>query len=112
MRRQLVLPAAALALAGCGGGSSQPAVGTMLKESLTKRGLSVRAAVCTRRPERIGGAPVYRCNVNFGDPHIEIYCAAIVRGELGFAEWTQAVHGRQDRNAAARECAARLRRQG
>jgi hypothetical protein len=85
-------------------------MGTMLRESLTHRGLSVRSAVCVRRPERIGGSPVYRCNVNFGDPHVEIYCAAIVEGDLRAAEWRQAVRGRQDRDAAARECALRIAR--
>jgi hypothetical protein len=105
----VVAPAAALALAGCGGGST-PSVAESLRESLVARDLAVKSVVCVRRPERISGQPAYRCNVNFGDPHVQIYCAAIVDGELRAVEWKQAVRGALDREAAARECAGRLSR--
>ena len=83
-----------------------------LAEHLTGRGLSVRWVACLAAVERVEGARVYRCNVNFGDPHIQIYCATLLRGRLLEAEWRQAVHGVQNRVAAARECAARLRAGG
>jgi hypothetical protein len=35
-------------------------------------------------------------------------CCAAVNGELRTAEWRQAEHGRQNRQASARECARRL----
>jgi hypothetical protein len=110
MLRLVTLPAAALALAACTGRSSPPDVAAMLRTSLTGRDLSVRSVVCVPRPERIEQAPVYRCNVNFGDPHVEIYCAAVVDGALRSAAWRQAVRGVLDRQARAKECARRLSR--
>jgi hypothetical protein len=84
-------------------------VAAELERSLAAASLSVRFVVCVARPERVDGATVHRCNVGFGDPHVQIYCAALVDGRLRAAEWRQAVRGRLDRRAAARECAARLR---
>ncbi len=26
--------------------------------------------------------PIVRCNVNFGDPHIEAYCSVMIDGKL------------------------------
>jgi hypothetical protein len=107
----------AAALSGCGGGASlgraSPApadVAARLERELTGRYLSVRWVACVPRPERVAGAPVFRCNVNFGEPHIEIYCAAVVDGTLRSAAWRQPDRGRQNRVASARECAARLAR--
>jgi hypothetical protein len=115
--RLVLLAALAAALAGCGGGSSGGAappapadVAARLKRELTRRYLSVRWVTCVPRSERVAGAPVFRCNVNFGEPHIEIYCAAVVDGTLRSAAWRQSERGRQNREASARECAARLAR--
>jgi hypothetical protein len=95
--------ALAVLLAACGGSSTSSRIESKLQEHLTERNLSVKWVRCAAARES-----VYRCNVNFGDPHVQIYCAAMIDGELRAAEWRQAVHGRQDRAAAARECAARL----
>jgi hypothetical protein len=115
--RLLWVVALAAAFAGCGGGSSGGAssagpadVAARLKQELTGRSLSVRWVTCVTRPERVADAAVYRCNVNFGDPHIEIYCAAVVNGTLRSAAWREPVQGRQQREAFARECAAGLAR--
>lgn len=82
----------------------------LLREHLAAHDLSAKSVVCAPRLERIAGEPVYRCNVNFGDPHVQIYCAAVVDGELRVAEWKQAARGELDRERAARECAERLSR--
>jgi hypothetical protein len=95
--------ALALLLAACGGSSTSSTIESKLRQHLTERDLSVKWVRCTPARES-----VYRCNVNFGDPHVQIYCAAMIDGDLRAAEWRQPVHGRQDRVAAARECAARL----
>jgi hypothetical protein len=109
----------AVGLSGCGGGSSGSTaasptaadVAARLKRGLTDRYLSVRWTACVPRPERVAGASVFRCNVNFGEPHIEIYCAAVVDGTLRSAAWQQPDRGRQDREAFARQCATRLARE-
>jgi hypothetical protein len=28
------------------------------------------------------GLPIVRCNVNFGDPHVEVYCSVLDHGRL------------------------------
>lgn len=101
------------ALAACGGGAPAPAdPARLLERSLTERGLSVRWVACSPAAERVEAVRVHRCNVSFGDPHVQIYCAAIVEGELRRAEWRPAGRGAQDRAASARECAGRLRGAG
>jgi hypothetical protein len=92
-----------LALAGCGGATAPESVEAKLRRHLVARDLSVSWVRCVP-----GDGGVYRCNVSFGDPHVQVYCAVVVDGELRAAEWRQAVHGRQDRAAAASECAQRL----
>jgi hypothetical protein len=102
--------AAGLVLSACSG-ERRPAatdVASALRRSLVERDLSVRSVVCVRRRERVEDAPVHRCNVSFGDPHVQIYCAALIDGELRAREWRQAVRGVLDRERAARECASRL----
>jgi hypothetical protein len=106
----LVGAAVAILAAACQGGKPRSTgVAAELQRSLVARELSVRWVACVRRPERARGAPVYRCNVEFGDPHVEIYCAAVVDGRLRALPWRRAVRGAQDRAASAHECAARLR---
>jgi hypothetical protein len=92
-----------LVAVACGGSTGTESIESKLRDQLTERSLSVKWVRCA--PPR---GSVYRCNVNFGDPHVQVYCAALVDGELRAAEWRQAVRGRQDRAAAARECARRL----
>jgi hypothetical protein len=96
--------ALAVLLAACGGSSTSSTLESKLREHLTERDLSVKWVRCAR-----GAGSVYRCNVNFGDPHVQIYCAKLIDGDLRAAEWRQAVRGRQDRAAAAADCARKLR---
>jgi hypothetical protein len=77
-----------LALAGCGG-SSGPAVeetASGVEEAplarLEGKNLSVEWVVCVDEGATASGRPVFRCNVNFGDPHIEGYCAVVEDGRL------------------------------
>ena len=103
IRPGLALAAAfVLGLAGCGS-TGPTTIEAKLRRHLADRDLSPAWVRCVRSP-----GSVYRCNVNFGDPHVQIYCAAVVDGRFRAAEWRQPVHGRQDRAAAARECAHRL----
>jgi hypothetical protein len=92
-----------LALAGCGTADQGARTESKLRRHLADRNLSAKSVRCV---PAIGST--YRCNVNFGDPHVQIYCAELRDGVLRAAEWRQPVHGRQDREAAARECARRL----
>jgi hypothetical protein len=92
-----------LALAGCGTTGRAATIEAKLQRHLADRSLSVKWVRCVA-----GASSTYRCNVNFGDPHVQIYCAALVDGSLRTAEWRQAEYGRQDRAASARECARRL----
>ncbi len=90
MRR--VLPAGALALAamialaGCGSGSRSPAgavtVEAALRERLAARDLAVRWVRCADSGVRSAGDAVFRCTVDYGDPHIQAYCAVLRGGAL------------------------------
>lgn len=96
--RRAVLPllaAAVLAAAGCGSGtSSAPPSGTSttpsarptaaaakraLASRFTDKSLSTHSITCIDEGVTHGAEAVIRCNVNFGEPHIEGYCV-IVRG--------------------------------
>ena len=72
---------AAAPLATTSSGTS-PASRRPLLERLEARDLSVEWVVCVDEGASFGGETVYRCNVNFGDPHIEGYCALVEDGEL------------------------------
>jgi hypothetical protein len=37
---------------------------------------------CVRSGKRFAGVPIVRCNVNFGDPHIQAYCSVFRGGSL------------------------------
>lgn len=37
---------------------------------------------CVRSGKRFLGVPIVRCNVNFGDPHIQAYCSVFRGGHL------------------------------
>ncbi len=81
----------ALALAiltACGGSHAdgieptQAGVETALQARLEAKDLSVKGVVCVDEGAKWEGETVFRCNVNFGDPHIEGYCAVVEGGEL------------------------------
>ena len=79
MRRSAAGLGLAIALAGCGGA---PAIDEALRDRLEERALSVRSVSCIDSGLRYEGARVFRCNINFGDPHVVPYCAALVDGSL------------------------------
>jgi hypothetical protein len=100
----------AAVIVGCGASiaaTTRP-VAAGLRDWLHARALSPSWVVCSPSPVRLGGRTVFRCNVNFGDPHVQVYCAVVAGGRLRAAEWRQAVRGRQDRAAFQKECARRL----
>lgn len=111
MRRIAACLVAALAVAAGSLAATGPRdVERALGRHLRARDLPARWVRCVAMPQRVARQVVFRCNVNFGDPHVQIYCAALVRGRLLAAEWVMARQGRQDRQRSARECAARLAR--
>ena len=83
--------AAALALlAGCGGAGSSakfdaatpPVAKQLLMARLKAQYLTVHWIACVRNGRIYKGAAIVRCNVNFGDPHIEAYCSLLRNGRL------------------------------
>ena len=82
MTRAALFVSLALA-AGCG--SSAPdatAVKNALETRLAAKGLSFEWVVCARTERSFEGRSVFRCNVNFGEPHIVRYCATLEDGTL------------------------------
>ena len=86
----LALGLALLVLAGCGGSGSnadaEPVraqeVRAALEARLVARKLSYRWVVCVRTKRSFAASPIFRCNVNFGEPHIVRYCATLGDGRL------------------------------
>jgi hypothetical protein len=85
----LLLALALLLLLGaCGGshttsdGVNAAAVKAALQARLLERKLSYRWVVCVRTKRSFAGSPIFRCNVNFGEPHIVRYCATLEGGRL------------------------------
>jgi hypothetical protein len=77
-----------LVLSGCRSSEphSTPAtareVGSALGSRLLDRKLSFHWVVCVRTKRSFAGSAIFRCNVNFGDPHIIRYCATLEDGQL------------------------------
>lgn len=73
-----------LLLAGCGGSAeSSPAeVKEALEARLVGKKLSFEWVYCLRTPRSFEDRAIFRCNVNFGEPHIVIYCAVVEDGKL------------------------------
>jgi hypothetical protein len=108
----LVLAVLVLALAGTGvilarttgGAHSNGAVGpftsvrSALEYRLHSEYLDYRWVLCVPQRAQYHGHQLSRCNVNFGEPHIVPYCAALVRGRLV-----------TDHENHALNCGARLR---
>ena len=80
--------AATLLLAGCGSGVKKTAapdteaVKDALVARLYAKQLSYRWIVCVNDRRSFRRHRVVRCNVNFGEPHIEVYCAVLDDGHL------------------------------
>jgi len=75
-------------LAGCGGSSSSyssaalPNAKKLMTGYLDGKGLTYHWVACLRTGRSFEGAAIVRCNVNFGDPHIEAYCVVLKDGKL------------------------------
>lgn len=89
MRLAAALVAAAALAAGCGTATTFAYRGTtptvarqLMIDYLGSRHLDWRWVACLYTGRQFVGAPIVRCNVNFGDPHIEAYCAVFLQGEL------------------------------
>jgi hypothetical protein len=81
--------AVAFVLAGCGSSSSTrysastlPQAKQLMTDYLDSKHLDWRWVACLHSGRSFEGAAVVRCNVNFGDPHIEAYCIVLRSGEL------------------------------
>ena len=78
MRAALIAGTLAL-VAGCGG-SSEPtaaAVQDALEARLTGKSLSFTWVYCLKTKRSFEDRRMFRCKVNFGEPHIVIYCATL-----------------------------------
>ena len=90
MRRSALLLALALLflLSACGGSQTTSAAATpgavraALEDRLLGKKLTYRWVVCMRTKRSFAGSPIFRCNVNFGEPHIVRYCATLADGDF------------------------------
>jgi len=79
---------AAVLLAGCGGSGTKyseatpPVAKRLLTAQLTAEHLRFHWVACVRTGRDYQGAAVVRCNVDFGDPHVEGYCTVLKDGRL------------------------------
>ena len=86
----MLLAAVALACAACGASSASgriteatpPVAKRLLTARLRAHYLRFRWVACVRTGRTFSGVPVVRCNVDFGDPHIEAYCSVLRDGRL------------------------------
>ena len=62
--------------------ASLPAMHRHMVSMLNRQKLHFHWVVCVRTDNRFHGVSVVRCNVDFGDPHIEAYCAVLRGGQL------------------------------
>jgi len=79
-----LLGASFVLLAGCGGAdeTTPAAVSEALEARLAGKHLSYEWVYCLRTPRSFDDRTIFRCNVNFGEPHIVIYCATLEGGKL------------------------------
>jgi hypothetical protein len=85
--RRAALLAVVVVLAGCGSSSSfgSPSVAQakqLMTGYLRSKHLDYRWVACLHSGNSFKGAEIVRCNVNFGDPHIEAYCIVLRDGRL------------------------------
>jgi hypothetical protein len=86
----VALTALTLVCAGCGGSSGSdglaeatpPVAKRLLTARLRAHFVAFKWVACIRTGREFRGVPVVRCNVNFGDPHIEAYCSVLRNGRL------------------------------
>jgi len=84
----LLALAALLLVVACGSSDSTSAGGksdevrAALEARLVGKKLSYRWVVCVRTKRSFAGSPIFRCNVNFGEPHIVRYCATLEAGQF------------------------------
>jgi hypothetical protein len=84
----LLAPAVLLLLAACGSShtpsvsAKAAAVRAALEARLVEKKLSYRWVVCVRTKRSFAGSQIFRCNVNFGEPHIVRYCATLDDGQF------------------------------
>ncbi|MGH2873349.1 MAG: hypothetical protein ACRDL5_12935 [Solirubrobacteraceae bacterium] len=57
-------------------------INSLMAASLRRDRLTWHWIVCLRNGRRFHGVPIVRCNVDFGDPHIEAYCVVLRGGDL------------------------------
>lgn len=60
--------------------SKAAAVKTALEDRLLGKELSYRWVVCVPTKRSFRQSTIFRCNVNFGEPHIVRYCATLEDG--------------------------------
>jgi len=88
VKAAVVAMVAAVVLAGCGGNSSTyeattpPDAKKLMIDYLNGKHLNYRWVACLHSGRSFEGAAIVRCNVNFGDPHIEAYCIVLRHGKL------------------------------
>jgi hypothetical protein len=62
--------------------SNEPEIKRQLIERLHQHALYPHWVACVPNGRRFEGAAVIRCNVNYGDPHIEAICGVLRGGRL------------------------------
>ena len=62
--------------------ASLPAMHRRMVAMLNRQKLHFHWVVCVRTGTDFHGVSVVRCNVDFGDPHIEAYCVVLRGGQL------------------------------
>lgn len=67
---------------GAGNPASAHAAEVTLRAELTAQNLHYTNVTCIRNGRVYQGRPIVRCNVDFGDPHIEAYCTVVEAGRL------------------------------
>ena len=104
MKRLTAVLLAALALAGCGGQSAPPNTAANVQAALLGRLegklLSVQWVACVPSSHEFRSERVFRCKVDFGDPHLESYCALLLDGDLVTHLDEQALRCARERTAA------------
>jgi hypothetical protein len=104
VRRSALLLALALLLLLAACGSSQTTsvnakaadVRAALENRLLGKKLSYRWVVCVRTKRSFAGNAIFRCNVNFGEPHIVRYCATLQDGQFVTNREQPAMHCGRD----------------